>query len=126
MQQAVVLDGPALDRVPPFQNGLPASGIDVSWREVADALVVSAVVIVIDEAADPGLKVAGQEVVLEQDAVLHRLMPALDLALRHRVIGRSAHVFGVLLVEPRAQVARDVARSVIRQQPRPVPTSIQP
>jgi len=43
--------------------------------------VVSAVVVVVDERVDLGLKVAGQIVVLEQDAVLEGLVPALDLAL---------------------------------------------
>ena len=54
MQQAAVLDGPALDRVPPFQNGLTAPGIDVGGRQIAEAFVVSAVVVVVDEAADLG------------------------------------------------------------------------
>ena len=96
-----MLDGLSLDRFSPFQNGLPAPSIDVGWREVADTFVVTAVVIVIDEVADLGFEVTGQEVVLEQDPVLHRLMPTLDLALRHRMIGRSAHVFDVLLAKPR-------------------------
>ncbi len=112
MQQAAVLDGLSLDRFSPFQNEPPASGINIGRREVADALVVSAVVVVIDEGADLRLQVAGQEVVLEQDPILHRLMPALDLALRHRMIGRAAHVFDVPLAKPRRQIARDV--SVVR------------
>jgi len=72
MQQAAVLDGPALDGVPPFQNGLAPSGIDVGGRQIAEAFVVSAVVVVIDEVADLCFEVARQEVVLEQDPVLHR------------------------------------------------------
>ena len=48
---------------------------------VAQALVVAPVVVVLDERLDPGLEIAGQEVVLEQDAVLEGLVPALDLAL---------------------------------------------
>jgi hypothetical protein len=38
-------------------------------------------VVVIDECVDLGLEVAGQIIVLKQDAVLERLMPALDLVL---------------------------------------------
>ncbi len=45
MQQAAVLEGFLLDRFSPFQNGLPTSGIDVGRRQIADALVVSAVVV---------------------------------------------------------------------------------
>jgi len=39
------------------------------------------VVIMLDEGFDLGLKVTGQEVIFEQDAILEGLMPALDLAL---------------------------------------------
>ena len=51
------------------------------------------------------LRVAGQIVVLQQDAVLERLMPALDLALGHRMIRRAADMPHVLLVEPWASSA---------------------
>ena len=43
--------------------------------------MVSAVVVVLDEGLDLGLKVAGQEVVFQQDAVLQGLVPAFNLAL---------------------------------------------
>lgn len=115
MQQAAVLNCLSFDGFSPFQDGLPASGIDGGRREVADALVVSAAIVMIDEGADLRLEIDRQDVVLEQDPVLHRLMPALDLALRHRMIGRAAHVFDVLLAKPRRQSARDVARPVVRQ-----------
>ena len=53
--------------------------------------MVAAMILVADEVADLRFKVSRQIVVLEQDAVLERLMPALDLALRPRVQGsRSA------------------------------------
>ena len=45
------------------------------------ALMVAAVIVVLDEGSDLGLEIAGQVVVLEQDAVLQGLVPALDLAL---------------------------------------------
>ena len=47
--------------------------------------MVTLVVVVLDEGLDPGLEVAGQAVVLQQDAVFQGLMPALDLALGLRV-----------------------------------------
>ena len=43
--------------------------------------MVPLVIVVLDEGLDLGLEVAGQEVVLEQDAVLQGLMPAFDLSL---------------------------------------------
>jgi len=114
MRQAAVLDGPALDGEPPFQNRLPPSGIDIGGGQIAVAFVVSAVVVVIDEVADLCFEITRQEVALEQYPVLHRLMPALDLALCHRMIGRSAHVFDPPVTKPLRQVARDVVRPVVR------------
>ncbi len=43
--------------------------------------MVALVVVVLDEGLDLGLDFAGQEVVLEQDAVLEGLVPSFDLAL---------------------------------------------
>jgi len=40
-----------------------------------------------------GLEIAKQVVVFEQDAILHGLMPALDLALRHRTTRVRRHVY---------------------------------
>ena len=96
-----------------MQDGLAASEVDVGRRQVADALVVAQVIVVGDEGVDLGFEVARQVVVLEQDAVLQRLMPALDLALGHGVIGRAADVVHVLAVEPFGQVGRDVAGAVV-------------
>ena len=54
--------------------------------------MVAPVIVVIDEAIDMRFEVAGQVVVVEQEAVLERLMPALDLALGLRVTGSAAYV----------------------------------
>ena len=44
---------------------------------------------------------------LQQDAVLQRLMPSLDLALRHGVIRRTTHVVHAPVVQPAGQLGRD-------------------
>src|SRR5439155_14905542 len=74
-----------------------------------------AVVVVVDERIDLGLKVAGQIVVLEQDAVLEGLVPALDLALGLGMIGRSAHMGHALLIEPFGEIAGYVAGTIVAQ-----------
>ena len=79
--QASALDGLSFDPFSFQQDGLAASEVDVGRGEIGDALVVSQVVVVGDEVADLGFEITGQIVVLEQDAVLERLMPSLDLAL---------------------------------------------
>jgi hypothetical protein len=49
MQAASLLDGFSFDLFPPFENGLAAPKVDVSRRQVVQALVVSTVVVVADE-----------------------------------------------------------------------------
>ena len=57
---------------------------------------------------------------LEQDAVLEGLVPALDLALGLRVAWCAADVRHASPVEPFRQVARDVGGAVVGQQSRPM------
>ena len=70
MAQAAVSDGEFLDLVPRLKDGLTAAEVDAGGGQVAEALKVAAGVEVIDEAGDGSLELAGQEVVLQQDAVL--------------------------------------------------------
>lgn len=82
MLQASGFDGVSFDPFSFQQDGLTTPEVDVGRRQVADALVVPEMVVVGDEVADLLLEVTGEIIVLEQDAVLERLMPALDFALR--------------------------------------------
>src|SRR2546430_2474524 len=84
MQAASLLDGFSFDLFPPFENGLAAPEVDVSRRQVVQALVVSTVVVVPDELLDALFELSWQVVVVQQDPVFHRAMISLDLALRHR------------------------------------------
>ena len=58
--------------------------------------MITLMVIMIDEGFDLGFKIAGQEVVFQQDAVLQGLMPPLDLALGLRVIRCAARMLHAL------------------------------
>ena len=82
-------EGLFLDPVSLGQDGLTAAAVDVGGREVAQALVGAGVIVVLHEGPDLLLEIARQEVVLEQDPVLQRLVPALDFALRLRVPASS-------------------------------------
>src|SRR4029077_20122794 len=86
MQAASLLDGFSFDLFPPFENGPAAPEVDVSRRQVVQALVVSTVVVVADELLDALFELSWQVVVVQQDPVFHRAMISLDLALRHRVV----------------------------------------
>ena len=81
MLQSALFDGLAFDPFALEQDGLAAPEVDVSRRQVLQALMVAVMIVVLDEAVDVRFEVTGQIVVLKQDAVLEGLVPALDLAL---------------------------------------------
>ena len=80
--------------------------------------MVALVVVMIDKGLDLGFKIAGQEVVFQQDAVLQSLMPPLNLALSLGVIRRTTGVLHAFVLQPFSQLSRDVAGAVITQQAR--------
>ena len=118
MLQAPMFDGLSFDPFSFQQDGLSPTEVSVGGCDVVQALVVSPVIVILDEGLDLGLKVALQIVVLQQDAVLQGLMPAFDLALGLRMVGGAANVRHITIIEPFGQVASDIARPVVGQQPR--------
>ncbi len=81
MLQAPMLDGLAFDLLPFQQDDVATSEVDVGGREIAQAFVITLMIVVFDEGLDVSFEVTGQVIVFQQDAVLQGLMPALDLAL---------------------------------------------
>ncbi len=63
MSQAAVLDCLFLDPLPFSENGFVAAEVDISRSNVVQALVVSLVVVIVDEGANLALEVAGKIVV---------------------------------------------------------------
>jgi putative transposase len=108
VKQASVLDGLSFDPFSFKQDGLTASEVDIGRGEIGDTLVVSQVIVVSDELADPGLEIAGQIVVLKQDAVLQGLMPSLDLALGLRMERGATDMIKALALEPFDEIGGDV------------------
>ena len=75
--------------------------------------MVPAVIVVIHESPDVLFKVSGKIVVFEQDPVLQRLMPSLDLALGLRMIGSRQDMsdsFGFQVV---TKVFADQSRAIM-------------
>ena len=87
---------------------MAAPEVDVGGRQIAEAFVIATVIILTDEGVDLCFKIAGQIVVFEKDPVLERLVPALDLALGHRVIRCTTHMIHALFFEPVSQITGDV------------------
>jgi len=81
----------------------------------------SGMVVVFNEGFDPRLQLTGQVGVFEQDVVLERLVSALDLALRLRMVWRTVEVGHAPAAEPVGQVTGDVARPVVGEQAWPLP-----
>jgi hypothetical protein len=106
--QATICDCLAFDPFAFEEDGLSAPEVDVSRSEIAEALVIADMVVVLDEGGDLAFEIAGQVVVLKQDAILERLMPALDLALGLWVIRGAADVLHFLLIQPLREIRRDV------------------
>jgi len=77
------------DPFPPFQDRLSTPEVDISRRQVVQALVVSVVIVVIDECRQTGFHIPWQIVVLQQHLVFHRAMVTFDLALCHRMVMES-------------------------------------
>ena len=81
MLQAAILGCGSFDPFSFQQDGLGAAEVDVGRGKIAEAFVIAAMVVVIDEHVDLGFEIARQIIVFQQNAILQRLMPALDLAL---------------------------------------------
>ena len=113
MLQSSLSDGVSFDPFALKQDGLAASEVNVGRCQVLQAFVVAPMIVVIDEVIDVRFEVTRQVVVFEEDAVLERLMPPLDLALRLRVAGRAAHVTHIAFVQPFGEVGRDVGRAIV-------------
>jgi hypothetical protein len=100
-----LFDGFSFDVFPPFKNGRSSAKVDVGRCQVVQALVVSAIVVVLDKLADALFELTWQIVVLLQNAVFHRSMISLDLALCHRMIRPTAGVADAVVIEPVAKLA---------------------
>ena len=92
MKQAALFDGFAFDPFPFQHDDVAAPEVDVGGCEIAEALVVAAMVVVLDERRDLPFEITRQEVVFQQDTEQQSLVPSFDLALSLGVAGRSAGV----------------------------------
>ena len=116
MVQAALFDCVAFDPFAFEQDGLAAPKIDVGWGEIVEALVISAMVVVLDKGGDLSFEVLAEEVIFEQDAVLQCLAPALDLALGLPVAGSAVDLVDLVFLQPFTEIGSDVTRAVVRRQ----------
>lgn len=74
----------------------------------------------VDKFTNAAFQLAWQVIILQQDFVLHRAMPPLDLPLGHRMVRLATGVRHAVFSKPAFQLSADIARPVIAQQAWPV------
>lgn len=74
------------------QDGFVVAEVYVNRHDVVQALVISLMVVAVDEGCDLGFGIAVQEVVFQEDVVHQGLMRSLDFTLRLQVIRRTTKV----------------------------------
>ena len=90
MLQASILDSLSFDPFAFFEDGVGSAEVGVGRGNVFEALVEALMVVVLDEGLDLGFKIAGVEVVFQQDSIFERLVSELDFALSLRMAGCAA------------------------------------
>ncbi len=113
VMQASVSDCLVFDPFSLFQDGLTTSEVDVGRGEIADAFVITLVIVMIDEGFDFCLQVIRKEVVFQQDAVLQGLVPSFDLALCLRMIRCASDMAHPFVFQPVSQITRDVTGTIV-------------
>ena len=98
-----------------LQDFIAAAEVDVSGREIVKALVVAAMIVVIDEGVDFMGEITGQEIVFQKDAVFERLVPALDLTLCLWMVRRAARVGEAFFGKPVGKLFRYVRRPIVER-----------
>ena len=113
VMQAPGLDSLSFDPFSLFPDGLSPSEVDIGRDQVIDALVIAVVVVVIHEGFNAGLKIYGEAIVFQQDAVLQGLVSSFNLALGLGVIRYAPDMAHALVLQPISQTG-DVAGTVVR------------
>lgn len=113
MKQAALLNGSSFDALAFEQNRLLSAKIDIRRRQIVDALMIAAMILVLDESLDVGFDIPRQIIVFQQDLVFQRLMPALDFALGLGMARRAANVIDVALSQPFGKIFGHIARAIV-------------
>jgi hypothetical protein len=112
--QAALFDRVSFDPFAFEQDGLVAPEVDVGRGEIVEALVVSSMIVMIDECRDLGFKVFLGEVVFQEDAVLQRLVPAFDFPLRLRMARSAVDLVDLVFPQSFTEIGSDLTRAVVR------------
>ena len=115
-----MFDGLSLDLFTPADDGFGAPEVGIGGRHVVQALVVALVIVVLDERRDPGVEVAGPEVLFRFSSRMRLLRVWCQrsiLALRMGMERSAADIAHVLRLDVIGQFRRNVARPIVAEQP---------
>jgi hypothetical protein len=70
VESTAIGDGLSFDLASHGEDALTAPEVDIGRRQIVQALVIAAVIVVLDKGGDSALQVTRQIIVLEQDAAL--------------------------------------------------------
>ena len=115
MQRSALVHRSLLDFPAHAKDVRAPSVVHVGRRQIVQTFVIALVVVILDEAADRRFQLTGQVIVFQQDLVLHRSVPALDLALGHRVVRLAPSVRHGSSLQPRRKLRRHVRGAVVAQ-----------
>lgn len=91
---------PGLNQRPLIQNLVAPTFEHVGWCDIAQRLVVSLVIVMVNPFSDGLLKRLWVVIVFKLHHVLHRTMIPLNLALRHRVVRRPTGMLDIAVLQP--------------------------
>src|SRR5260221_10092003 len=86
---------------------------DIGWGEIVQRLVITFVVVMLDEIRHCQFKLAREVMIFQADEVFERAVVALNFALGHGMVGRTARVANIGLFEELGQVVRQVGWTVV-------------
>ena len=112
--QAPLFDGFSFDPFSLLDDRFYPAEVGIGGCDVFQALVVALVIVIFDERLNLRFQIAGQIIVLQQDAVLEGLVPTLDLALCLRMECCTAYMLHILVSEIVGELACDIAGAIVR------------
>ena len=89
---------------PAIKNRLASSAPHVFGGQVVQTFMISLRVVMSHKRAALSFQVTGKIIVVEENTILQRAMPAFDFALRHRVIGFATDVPQLVVLQPVLQL----------------------
>ncbi len=118
IRRSPLLQRPLFHPLPLLHHCFCVPEIQICWREIVQRLVVTPLVVVLDERANGVFQLPREIMVFKAADVLQRAMVMLNLALGYGVVRFPSSMLQLVLVEKGRQLMRHVRRPIVREQAR--------